>query len=331
VERDGKDGGWVSLPKKSSCILLVRIRTRSQSPQVSGDYHIYSSHKRIFGSQIPFTNDSIIPDKLLQTFSIPMQTTIKAFFLTLFLSISYLLQAQNKTNLSIIFIGNSITQGKGGDNGLPPPTHAVNYLKEQKKAGDIVFVNVGRSGSTTVDWLPRSRQTESGRWYGLATKAADSLYQLKDHQLVFSMKLGTNDSAIEGPNGSPVSKEQYRKNMQTIVSELLTKYPGSQAVIHHPIWYSENTYNRSKYLKEGLVRLKTYVPEIDGLISEYKTSEPGRVFKGDTKAFKHFKKNAEKLFKPENGQAGTFYLHPNEEGVKVLGTYWGKAIGKAVL
>lgn len=38
-----------------------------------------------------------------------------------------------------------------------------------------------------------------------------------------------------------------------------------------------------------------------------------------------------KLFKPENGQAGTSYLHPNEAGVKVLGTYWGKAIGKAVL
>jgi lysophospholipase L1-like esterase len=260
-----------------------------------------------------------------------MKTNITAIFLTLLLSTSSLLQAQNKTNLSIVFIGNSITQGKGGDNGFPPPTHAVNYLREQKKAGDVAFVNVGRSGSTTLDWLPGSRQTESGRWYGIAKKAADSLYQLKDHQLVFSLKLGTNDSAIEGPNGSPVSKEQYRRNMQTIISELLAKYPGSKVVIHHPIWYSENTYNRSKYLKEGLERLKTYIPEIDGLISEYKISEPGRVFKGDTKAFIHFKKNAEKLFKPENGQAGTFYLYPNEEGVKVLGRYWGKAIGKVVL
>ncbi|MCE7041723.1 GDSL-type esterase/lipase family protein [Dyadobacter sp. CY312] len=259
-----------------------------------------------------------------------MKTNITAILLPLFLTTITLVQAQNKPNLSIVFIGNSITQGKGGDKGLPPPTHAVNYLKAQKKAGDIAFVNVGKSGSTTLDWLP-SGPVGTGKWYGLAKKAADSLYQLKDHQLVFSMKLGTNDSAIEGPNGSPVSKEQYRKNIQTIISELLTKYPGSKVVIHHPIWYSENTYNRSKYLKEGLERLKTYIPEIDGLISEYKSSEPGRVFKGDTKAFKHFKKNAVKLFKPENGQAGTFYLHPNEEGVKVLGTYWGRAIGKAVL
>lgn len=254
-----------------------------------------------------------------------MKSNITAIFLVLFLTTSTLLHAQNKTNLSIVFIGNSITQGKGGDKGLPPPTHAVNYLKAQKKAGDIAFVNVGRSGSTTLDWLP-----DGGRWYELAKKAADSLYQLKDHQLVFSIKLGTNDSAIEGPNGAPVSKEQYKQNMQTIISELLAKYPGSKVVLHHPIWYSENTYNRSKYLKEGLERMKSYILEIDGLISEYKTSAPGRVFKGDTKAFKHFRKNAVKLFKPENGQAGTFYLHPNEAGVQVLGTYWGKAIGKAV-
>ncbi|WP_221390350.1 GDSL-type esterase/lipase family protein [Dyadobacter sp. NIV53] len=283
-----------------------------------------------------------------------MKNTTTTFFISLlFLTLTTLTNAQNKTNLAIVFIGNSITQGKGGDKGLPPPTHAVNFLKEQKEVGDLSFVNVGRSGSTTVDWLPGSRQTGSrqtgsrqtgsrqtgsrqtgsrqtngGKLFVLATKAADSLYAQKDHQLLFSMKLGTNDSAIEGPNGSPVSKEQYKKNMQTIISELLIRYPGSKVIIHHPIWYSENTYNSSKYLKEGLERMKSYIPEIDELVSEYKKSEPGRVFKGDTKAFKYFKKHAVRLFKPENGQAGTFYLHPNEEGVGVLGKYWGKAIGK---
>lgn len=233
------------------------------------------------------------------------------------------IQTFAQTKLSIVFIGNSITQGKGGDNGFPPPTHAVNYLKEQKGIDDVAYVNVGRSGSTTVDWLPGT-----GKYFALAVTAADSLYRQKDHQLLFSMKLGTNDSAIQGPNGSPVSKEDYKKNMQAIISVLLQKYPGSKVVIHHPIWYSTNTYNRSKYLAEGLARLQTYVPELDDLISEYKTSEPGRVFKGDTKAFKYFKKHHLKLFKPENGQQGVFYLHPNVEGVAVLGKYWGKAISK---
>jgi lysophospholipase L1-like esterase len=227
---------------------------------------------------------------------------------------------------SIVFIGNSITQGKGGDHGYPPPTHAVNFLREQKGVEDVAFLNVGRSGSTTVDWLPGG-----GKYFSLATKAADSLLAHQGHQLVFSMKLGTNDSAIEGPNGAPVSKENYRKNMQAIISELLTRYPGSKVVVQHPIWYSTNTYNRSKYLEEGLNRLESYIPELDKMIKDYQTSNPGRVFKGDTKAFRHFEKHAKGLFKPENGQQGIFYLHPNEEGVAVLGRYWGKAIAKALL
>ncbi|MBE9460856.1 GDSL-type esterase/lipase family protein [Dyadobacter subterraneus] len=244
----------------------------------------------------------------------------------LLLLITLTTYAQKNQNLAIVFIGNSITQGKGGPDGFPPPTHAVNYLKEQKGVQDVVFANLGRSGSTTLDWLPGS-----GKYFVKVIEAADSLFLKKDHQLVFSMKLGTNDSAIQGPNGSPVSREDYKKNMQTIISTLLKKYPGSKVIVHHPIWYSTNTYNSSKYLQEGLDRLETYIPEIDGMISEYKTSDPGRVFKGDTKAFKYFKKHYLQLLKPEKGQQGTFYLHPNEEGVVVLGKFWGKAIEKRIL
>lgn len=244
----------------------------------------------------------------------------------LLLLITLTTQAQKAQNLAIVFIGNSITQGKGGPNGYPPPTHTINYLKEQKGVQDVLFANLGRSGSTTLDWLPGS-----GKYFVKVIEAADSLFLKKDHQLVFSMKLGTNDSAIHGPNGSPVSREDYRKNMQSIISELLRKYPGSKVIVHHPIWYSANTYNSSKYLQEGLDRLETYIPEIDGMISDYKSSDPGRVFKGDTKAFKYFKKHHLKILKPEKGQQGTFYLHPNEEGVVVLGKFWGKAIEKRIL
>ncbi len=74
----------------------------------------------------------------------------------LLLLITLTTQAQKAQNLAIVFIGNSITQGKGGPDGFPPPTHAVNYLKEQKGVQDVVFANLGRSGSTTLDWLPGS-------------------------------------------------------------------------------------------------------------------------------------------------------------------------------
>jgi len=243
----------------------------------------------------------------------------------LLLLITLTTQAQKARNLAIVFIGNSITQGKGGPNGFPPPTHTVQFLREQKGVQDVVYANWGRSGSTTLDWLPGS-----GKYFVKTMEAADSMYMKKDHQLLFSMKLGTNDSAIQGPNGSPVSKEDYRKNMQTIISTLLKKYPGSKVIVHHPVWYSTNTYNSSKYLEEGLDRLETYISEIDGLISDYKTSEPGRVLKGDTKAFGYFKKHHLQLLKPEKGQQGTFYLHPNEEGTIVLGKFWAKAIEKRI-
>lgn len=255
--------------------------------------------------------------------SAPMKFKFTPLIFLLIFSLQVSAQIKKDAKIAIVFIGNSITQGKGGTNGFPPPTHAVNYLKEEKGIQNVSFVNVGKSGSTTLDWLPGS-----GKFFVLATKAADSLSMQKDHQLIFSMKLGTNDSAMEGPNGSPVSKEDYKKNLQTIINELLVKYPGSKFVLHHPIWYSTNTYNRSKYLAEGLARLESYVPEIDALIDEYKSSQPGTVFKGDTKSFKYFKKHAKELFKPEDGQAGVFFLHPNETGVAVLGKNWGKAISK---
>ena len=139
------------------------------------------------------------------------------------------------------------------------------------------------------------------------------------------------DYAFLGPVFDSISKENYKANLKTIIDKLLGNYPGSKVVIHHPIWYSTNTYNSSRYLAEGLERLNSYIPEIDALVSEYADAQPGRVFKGDTKAYKYFKKHAEKLFKPENGQQGVFFLHPNEEGVAILGKYWGKAMAKKLL
>lgn len=236
----------------------------------------------------------------------------------------YHANAQKK--LALLFIGNSITQGSGGPNGNPPPTHTVNYLRQQKSYSDVIFVNIGRSGSTTLDWLPGS-----GRYASKVVSMADSLYALKAYQLVFSLKLGTNDSAMEGPTGAPVSKENYGENLSTIVTDLLKRYPDSKVVIHQPIWYSTNTYNRSKYLEEGLNRLQSYFPVIKQVVKDYQKTHAGHVFRGDRKAFKYFKKHHLAMFKPENGQQGTFYLHPNEAGVAVLGTYWGKAMARIKL
>ncbi|MCH5720766.1 GDSL-type esterase/lipase family protein [Niabella hibiscisoli] len=159
---------------------------------------------------------------------------------------------------------------------------------------------------------------------------ADSFYLNREAMLIFSIMIGTNDSAVEGPNGAPVAPDQYRLNMKMIIDSLLQRYPDARVVVHYPIWYSDNTHNRSTYMKEGQQRIVAYQPQIDKLINNYKKSHPLHVFKGDTKAHNYFKENYLTDFKPETGVDGVFYLHPNHKGDMALGEFWAKAILKAI-
>ncbi len=237
-----------------------------------------------------------------------------------------LLFAQHKERkLNIVFIGNSITQGVQLTNVTDaPPAHAVDYLSKQKGIGDVKFSNQGHSGYTTLDFLPGE-----GRTFAKVEEAANAFTD-KEALLIFSIKLGTNDSAIQGPHGAPVSPEHYIGNVKTIVDKLLIDFPNAIIVLQHPIWYSPNTYNRSKYMEEGLLRLQSYIPEIDSLVLSYRVTNPKHVFVGDKKAFAYFKKHHLTEIITKKGQAGTFYLHPNKLGAASLGTFWGKAIERVV-
>lgn len=229
--------------------------------------------------------------------------------------------------LNIVYIGNSITQGVLINEPIrnAPPVKASVYLRKQPGIGEVKYSNQGVSGNTTVDFLP-----ETNTFFLKVKDAAGRLSENTWATLIFSIMLGTNDSAIKGPNGSPVSAEQYYQNMKAITDELLKLYPDCKVIIHRPVWYSPNTYNTSMYLKEGLERLESYFPQIDSLVAYYKTGYPGQVFLGDTEAFGYFKENYQTEFIPEDGNAGIFYLHPNELGAAHLGEYWGKAIYKVI-
>ena len=235
-------------------------------------------------------------------------------------------QEAPKKHLNIIFIGNSITHGAGlaKPSHEAPPAQAVFYLNQQAGIGQVKFSNQGVSGCTTVDYLP-----ETHTLFDQAKQAADLLADEDWATLLFSIMLGTNDSAMEGTNGAPVSPEQYTRNMTQLIDSLLALYPTCKVVVHRPIWYSPNTYNGAKYLQEGLNRLESYYPEIQALIKTYAPKAPGRVFLGDTEAFDFFKENEAK-FQHEQGRAGIFFLHPNQEGAKDLGKFWGKAIYNAL-
>jgi len=247
-----------------------------------------------------------------------------ALFLLLFLCFSRMAaQYDHPLWLNVVYIGNSITQGVLMDTPRrnAPPVKASIYLRQQEGVGEVKFSNQGVSGMTTVDFLP-----ETGTFFNKVKEAADQLKEDTWSTLIFSIMLGTNDSAIEGPNGSPVSPENYYRNMSRIIDELLTLYPGCLIVLHRPVWYSPNTYNNSRYLEEGLERLQSYFPQLDRLVEQYAVTHPKQVFTGDTHAFDFFKEHHEEYLLPENGNAGTFYLHPNEAGAARLGQFWGKAI-----
>lgn len=231
--------------------------------------------------------------------------------------------AQKEKNIHIIYIGDSITEGVqlSDPASQAPPATASAYMQSQQGVGKIDFSNQGHSGFTTVDFLPG---TQTFKQLELAASGLAG----KPGLLVFSIMLGTNDSAINGPNGSPVAPDIYYTNLNAIVGTLLKDYPGCRVIIHHPTWYSPNTYNGAQYLQEGLDRLQSYFPAIKKLVNSYAASYPGQVYTGDTNAFAYFKKTHLTSLIPEDGHQGTFYLHPNESGAKALGIFWAKAIYK---
>lgn len=250
-----------------------------------------------------------------------------SFALCFFFLLSGITAMSQSKKLNIVFIGNSITQGGGLAHPQQdaPPVKSWEWLKQAMPDAVINYSNQGVSGSTTVDFLPATN-----RLFNNVIKAADAFKSDKDATLVFSMVLGTNDSAIEGPNGSPVSPENYKVNVKTILDRLLKDYPGCIIILHHPTWYSPNTQNSSRYLAEGLARLQSYFPVLNTIVAEYRTSHPKQVYTGYTGGFKYFEKHPE-LFIQEQGKAGIFQLHPNEQGAAQLGVFWAKAIKSVVI
>ena len=258
-----------------------------------------------------------------------MKTLRRLYFLALIiLGSSTVSFAQNtKTNINLVFIGNSITYGGGLANPTADaaPVQACAWLQKQSKVGEVSYRNMGVNGRTSVDFLPTTN-TQFPK-----VLAAAKTFKNTDALLVFSIKLGTNDSAVKGPNGAPVSKEDYYTNLKTISDSLISAFPKCKIIFQQPIWYSPNTHNRSTYMQEGLDRLQTYFAQLQKLVKAYQKTNPKQVYMGDTKAFKFFKNNYETYLAPEKGKFGTFYLHPNKEGASILGEFWGKAIDKALL
>lgn len=230
--------------------------------------------------------------------------------------------------VNLLCVGNSISEGAGlaDPKRDAPPVKLAALLGNEPGIDGVNLINGGRSGSTTTDWLPSARDL-----YPWFTAMADTLVaNHPDAVTVFSISLGTNDSACDRCKGAPASRETFRSNLRTIIDSLITRYPGSLAVLHAPIWYSPNTYNGARYLVEGQRRLLPYRHEIERLTEEYSATRPGRVWLGDTLGYNYFKEKHLTDMQPENGHAGIFYLHPNEKGGTALASLWHKPVMAAL-
>jgi len=253
------------------------------------------------------------------------------YVFTVFLTFSILILTSFSNlkgkKLHIIFMGDSITEGTAMANPEKdaPGVYAAEILRGHKKIAQVEQSNQGFSGHTTVDFLPSSN-TDFPR----TLAAAENFSKDRGSLLIFSIMLGTNDSAISGPNGSPVSPADYKQNLQVIIRELIQRFPNAKVVLQYPIWYSPNTHNGARYLQEGLSRLESYYPQLDTLVKEFGVTYPHHVIGGSKTGLTHFKEKKEELLIAENGNSGTFYLHPNEKGSKELAKIWVKGIENAI-
>lgn len=235
------------------------------------------------------------------------------------ITLSAYAQQRKAQTCNLIFIGNSITAGAlhADKNKTAPPVIAADYVGKMLST-DVHFRNCGRSGATTLDFHPTQK-----RDFKRVEKAIEEIKALSYEPIIFSIMLGTNDSANFGPYGSPVSNEDYKVNIMAMVARIRELCPNAIFVLQRPIWYSPNTHNASQYLVAGQKRMVAYT---DILVEI--ANENDDIYLGDCDAFDFFSAKYRKYMFAEDGKAGVFYLHPNEAGAKKLAHYWARAIAK---
>lgn len=218
--------------------------------------------------------------------------------------------------INLLFIGNSITAGAttSSPSTQAPPVICRNLVKEATGLTTNLY-NGGHSGITTVGFLPGTTDFTN------VVNSAKTFYKNNGGLTYFSIMLGTNDSSYgSAKDGGPLSLEEYKSNLKTIINGLIAAVPTCKILLNYPIWYSPNTYNGAKYLQEGLDRLQTFYPIIDEVSEEYE-----QVIAGNRAVWEYFENN-KTLFTQENGNAGVFQLHPSAVGASRLGEIWAKSL-----
>ena len=158
---------------------------------------------------------------------------------------------------------------------------------------------------------------------------------------VFSIMLGTNDSASAGTNNSPagtVTPAVYQAKMTALVGQFLADFPSAKVFVHAAPYYTPNTHNGATYEQAGLSALYSYRAAAAAAVASFATSNPKQVFVGDTYSFQYYAQNyAAELQADTSGPNGVFYLHPSGSagsngfvGTQSLGEMHAQAIAQGL-
>lgn len=255
---------------------------------------------------------------------------MKRILFMIVLLVTLTIQAQQRS-YNIVFIGNSITYGALHQQReqTAPPAQCALWLSQQEGIDTVYFKNCGRSGRTTYHFLPNANDVIP---VGDKTYFSDVVNQttqlVKAHPalpVVFSIMLGTNDS-VERKHNAHTTPEDYAKNLCAIIDSLLKLWPDAHVVLNKPIWYTPDyvTKGGSVASKKSLKLLSTYYNMFPQVV---KNCKPGHVHIGDSEAYGYFEKNWRNDINEEKDVRNkSYWLHPNEQGAKILAACWGKAI-----
>ncbi len=251
-----------------------------------------------------------------------------AFLLSLLIPMEVVAESYN-----IVFIGNSITYGalhKHRER-TAPPVVCARWLMSQEDIDSVFYVNMGRSGRTTYHFLPDKKcvvPAGDKTYFGdVVSNTRQLVDKHPDCRLIFSIMLGTNDSA-ERPRNHRTTIDEYVKNITTIIDSLLQRWPNAMFVLQRPIYYTPGIHTQGGSLldKAGAEMLVAYYKSFRQITYKY---PKGVVSVGDRQAYGYFRKHWQTdMFEEQGADGKSFWLHPNEKGAEQLGLYWGKAIKK---
>ena len=239
-------------------------------------------------------------------------------------------------SFNLVFIGNSITYGALHPHRetTAPPAQCSLWLQRQENIDSVYFQNCGRSGRTTYHFLPRADDVVPAGDKTYFADVVKKTRQLVDSHpslpLVFSIMLGTNDT-VERPRNAHTSTEDYVDNMVTIIDSLLSLWPDAHVVLNRPIYYTPDYHTKGGSIatKKSLRLLNDYYKSFPEIVARCKS---GHVHQGDADAYGYFKEHWKTdVVEEKDARGKAYWLHPNEQGARQLGAFWGKAILKSVL